>query len=56
MKSLSRGPSALLTLKLPQELLTRLTQESRTYGISRSALVRQILRSALDRVAAEDAA
>lgn len=47
MKSLSRGPSPLVSSKIPTELLSRLDQAAREHKRSRSAVLRDALDYAL---------
>lgn len=55
MHSLNQGESPVLTVRVPQDLMEDLDRECRSFGMSRSAVIRQILRSALDRAQLEDA-
>lgn len=55
MHSLNKGTSPVLTVRVPQDLLDRLDRECRSFGLSRSVVIRQILGSALDRAELEDA-
>lgn len=55
MQPLATGESPVMTVRVPQDLLDRLDRECRSFGLSRSVVIRQILRSALDRAELEDA-
>lgn len=55
MRSLNQGKSPTLVVRVPQDLLDDLDQECRSFGLSRSIVVRQILRTALNRARLEDA-
>lgn len=55
MHSLDTGESPVITVRVPQDLLDDLDRERRSYGLSRSAVIRQILRAALDKAQMEDA-
>lgn len=54
MHSLNTGTSPVLTVRVPQDLLDDLDRECRSFGLSRSAVIRQILRTALDKTRMED--
>lgn len=54
MHSLNRGISPVLTVRVPQDLLDRLDRECQSFGLSRSVVIRQILRTALNRAELED--
>ena len=55
MHSLNDGESPVLNVRVPQDLLDRLDRECREYALSRSVVVRQILRAAFDRYERENA-
>lgn len=55
MQPLATGESPVLTVRVPQDLLDRLDRECHSFGVSRSVVIRQILRTALDRAEMEDA-
>lgn len=55
MHSLNRGESPVITVRLPDDLVSWLNRESRDYGISRSQLLRQIIRESKRRIDREGA-
>jgi Ribbon-helix-helix protein, copG family. len=54
MQSLAEGESPSITVRMPRTTIERLDRECRTYGLSRSDVVRQILDAALARSEAGD--
>lgn len=56
MHSLDKGVSPTVTVRIPRQLAERLDRECRSYGLSRSVVIRQILTEALTRAEKEDAA